>query len=309
MVFMPLLNQILVLFMILLVGLIIYRLKVIDETFINGLSRLVIDVTLPALIITSMSFDFSREILWESGQLFVISLGLYLGSWLLSIILLYKFEIGPKANDIFQFMLVFPNVGFMGYPVINAIYGDIGVFYASIFNFTYGLLVWTLGVWIFRRREGDSFSFKWSSILTPGFIAVIVGFIFFLFSVELPGPINQTLELLGGTTTPLSMLLVGALMARTAISDIWRQYRLHLIGMVRLIVIPLIALIVVKPLGLSDIMLGVVVLLAGMPAAANTAIFAERYGGDAEIGAKIVFITTFFSIITIPGLVFILESF
>ncbi|AZR72119.1 hypothetical protein BBF96_01145 [Anoxybacter fermentans] len=300
--------QILVLFMILLIGFIIYRLKVIDEHLIGGLSRLIMDVTLPAMIITSMSFDFSREILFKSGQLFFISLGLYFFSWIIALLVTWKMKITDRERDIFQFMLTFSNVGFMGYPVIGAIYGKLGIFYTSIFNFTFGLVVWTLGVWLFRRREGENFTFHWRMFLTPGIVAVLIGFGFFLFSIKLPYPIFHTLDLLGSTTTPLSMLMVGALMGKSAIRKMWKNKQIYLASFVRLVVIPFFTLILVLPFKFSETMLGVIVILMGMPAAANTAIFAKRFGGDAELGAEVVFISTLFSIVTIPCFLFLLKA-
>lgn len=305
----PVFNQILVLFFILLIGFIVYRLRVVDDKLIDGISRLIIDVTLPALLITSMNFDFSREIFLESGQLILLSLILYLLSWGIAVIVTKRMKISNKLKDIFQFMLIFSNVGFMGYPVINAIYGRTGIFYAAIFNFTYGLLVWTLGVWIFRRNQGESFSFHWKVLLTPGMAAILLGFIFFVLSFRLPSPIYHTLEILGSTTTPLSMLIIGALIGRAKFAAIWSQKKMYFISVIRLIILPLLTLLLMLLLGFRGTILGTTVVLVGMPAAANTAIFAGRYGGDAELGAMVVFITTLFSIMTIPGLVFLLQFF
>ncbi len=307
MALLPIFYQILVLFMVLLVGFIIYRLKIVDDNMISGLSRLVMDITLPALIITSMSFDFSREILNETVQLIFLSLGLYILSWFISILVVKAMKLSGKTKDIFQFMLIFSNVGFMGYPVINAIYGRIGVFYTSLYNFTYGLLVWTLGVWIFRRNEGNKVSFQWKAVLTPGFVAVILGLGVFLFSIKLPQPIYQTLEMIGGMTTPLSMLAIGAIMGRSTVKGLWKNYRIYLVSLIRLLAIPLIVLVITVLFRLSPLITGVSVVLMGMPAAANTAIFAERFGGDADYAAQIVFLSTLFSIITIPGLVLLLN--
>ncbi len=305
----PIFYQILVLFLITLVGFILYRLKVVDDELITGITRLVMDVTLPALIITSMSFDFSREMLWEIGQLLMISLGLYLFSWIIAIIVTSRLKISDKYKDIFQFMLIFPNIGFMGYPVIDAIFGKQGLFYASIFNFTYGLVVWTLGVWIFRRREEKGFKFEWKRLLTPGMIAVLIGFIFFLFSIKLPYPIAYTLEMIGDITTPLSLLVIGALMGRSAIKEIWNNGLIYLTNILRLLIIPILVLVICMAFGLSGTLLAVSVILAGMPAAANTAMFASRYDGETDLAARIVFLSNLLSLVTIPGLVFLLQLF
>ena len=149
MVLLPLFYQILVLFFIVLIGFSLYRLKVVDDHAVTVMTRLVIDVALPAMIIISMNYDFSWEILWKSGVLFVVSLLIYLGSWFFALGLNRVLKLKEQKAGIFEFMLTFPNVGFMGFPVIEAIYGKLGVFYTSIFNVSFSLLVWTLGVGMF----------------------------------------------------------------------------------------------------------------------------------------------------------------
>lgn len=303
----PLFYQILVLFLILLIGFLIYRLKVIDDQMISGLTRLVMDVTLPAMVIISMNYDFSREILKESVEIFLLSLILYGVMWLLSMGVTKVLKSGPRPASVYQFMLIFPNTIFMGYPVIGAIYGKLGIFYASIFNLTFNLMAFTLGIWLFRRNEGQGLKLNWKLFLTPGIIGTLLGYLVFLTSFNIPYPIHRALELIGGMTTPISMLVVGALMGRTRIKEIWQNGQTYVIAFVRLIFIPLATLAVLRFIPMSPEMLGVTVVLMGMPSAANTAMFASRYGGDAELASRGVFITTLFSIVTIPAVVFLLK--
>ena len=303
----PLFYQILVLFLILLVGFLIYRWRVVDDHMITGLTRLVMDVTLPAMVIISMNYDFSREIFKESVQIFLLSLILYIATFLLSIFVMKILKCEHRAANVYQFMLVFPNTIFMGYPVVGAIYGKLGIFYASIFNLTFNLMVWTIGVWLFKRSAGEGLKLNWRVFLTPGIIATILGYLVFLFSVKIPFPIHRTCELIGNMTTPISMLVVGALMGRTKIAEIWRKGKTFIIAFVRLICIPLLTLLALRFTGVSASMLGVTVILMGMPSAANTAMFASRFEGDAELASRGVFITTLFSILTIPALVFFLK--
>lgn len=304
----PLFYQILVLFFILIVGFGVYRLKVVDDQGITALSRLVMEVTLPAMIIISMNYDFSREIMWESGKILLLSLVLFLVSGLFAMYMTRFFTVDERAASVYQFMLIFPNIGFMGYPVIDAIFGKLGVFYTSIFNLSFSFVVWTLGVWLFRKNEGGSMQFHWRLLFTPGIASTLLGFIIFLFSIQLPYPIYRTLELVGGITTPLSMLVVGALMGRSPIKTIWNNPKVYVISAIRLLVIPLIVLALMRLGGFAAMTLGVTVVLLGMPGAANTAIFAERYGGDADLASRCVFLSTLFSVVTIPLMVWILKG-
>lgn len=305
----PLFYQVLVLFFILLVGFAVYRLKVIDDKGITALSQLVMEVTLPAMIIISMNYDFSREIMWESGKILLLSLVLFVLSGLFAVWMTRLMKAEKRAASVYQFMLIFSNIGFMGYPVIDAIFGRLGVFYTSIFNLSFSFVVWTLGVWLFRRNEGESMRFNWRLLFTPGIGSTLLGFLIFLFSIKLPYPVYRTLELVGGVTTPLSMLIVGALMARSPLKLLWNNPKVYLMSAIRLLVIPLLVLFCMRYGGFTAMALGVTVVLLGMPAAANTAIFAERYGGDADLASRCVFLSTLFSVVTIPLLVWILRLF
>jgi predicted permease len=267
------------------------------------------EVTLPAMIIISMNYDFSREIMWESGKILLLSLALFVISGLFAVYVTKFLQVDQRAASVYQFMLIFPNIGFMGYPVINAIFGKLGVFYTSIFNLSFSLVVWTLGVWLFQKNNGESMQFHWRVLLTPGIASTLLGFLIFLFSIKLPYPIHRTLELVGGVTTPMSMLVVGALMARSPIKAIWNNPKVYLMSAIRLLVIPLIVLGLMRLGGFATMTLGVTVVLLGMPGAANTAIFAERYRGDADLASRCVFLSTLFSVMTIPLMVWILKMF
>lgn len=310
MAFLPLFYQIFVLFMLIMIGFIIYRLQIVDDQMVAGLTRLILDVTLPALILISMNFEFSPEILQESILLLFISLVIFLGSWAFGVGVTRLTKGSNQWKAVYQFMLVFPNVGFMGYPVIAAVYGKLGIFYTSVFNLTFGLVVWTLGVWIYQSKADEGkFSFRWRSLMTPGIIATVVGFVLFLSSFKFPEPIFKTLEMLGGITTPLSMITVGAMLGRSSLQKIWGTFSIYLFSFFRLLVLPVLVLLIMLPFGFSKIMLGTSVVLMGMPAAAYTAMFAARYQGDADLASRVVFLSTLLSIITIPSLVFLIRFF
>ncbi len=301
-------NQTLILFMLLLVGFIIKRLKIIDEHFNKNLSNLIIYVTLPALIINSMDYDFSVERLGQVGTVFVISIVSYFVMVLLSYLILKFIPVADSERDIYQFILIFANVGFMGYPVIDVIFGSEGVFLAAIYNLIFNLLLWTIGVMIISRSRQEDKGIDWSHLLNPGIFAVFIGFFLFIFSISLPQPISATLEILGSTTTPLSMLVVGAILAQVKLGDIFSNFKLWLISSIRLVGLPLLFLFILKvmPWEINSLIMGIIVVLTGMPAAANTAIFAEEFGGDAALASESVFLTTLLSVLTIPLIVYFL---
>ncbi|MFA9399151.1 MAG: AEC family transporter, partial [Clostridiaceae bacterium] len=203
-----------------------------------------------------------------------------------------------------RFTAVFSNCGFMGYPIVSSIYGDIGVFYAAIFNITFNILIWTYGLALFTG-ENEYKNIK-KVIYNPGIIAVILGLIMFMFSIKIPSNLFNALDLVGSTTIPLSMLIIGSSLSKMKFKDMVNGKDVYYSSFVRLILLPLIVLFVMKLLNLSDLVIGIAVIITAMPAAANTTVFAEKFGKNASFASKCVLISTVLSAITIPLILLIL---
>ena len=142
--FFSLLNQILVLFFMMAAGYAARKAQVLNQETIKGISLLILQVTLPSLIVSSMQFPFSMELLYTSLLIVGISIVTY------GVIILFsRFYVrmvkaeGTKA-DVLQFVLVFSNVAFMGFPIVSVLYGDLGIFYTALFNIPFNLLLVTL---------------------------------------------------------------------------------------------------------------------------------------------------------------------
>jgi len=268
----------------------------INPSVNRSLSELLINITLPSMIIASFNFKFSKDMFNIGISLFLISLIIHLSLLIIGKILYKRFN--ENEMKVLWFITLFSNCGFMGYPVVESIYGKIGLFYAALFNIPFNILMWTAGVFIFSGK-GDFKSAK-KALLNPGIVSVFIGLFIFIFSIQLPIPIQKTLELVGSMTTPLSMIIIGSTLADSKITSIFESKSIYFGTIVRLILIPIITFVVLKYFGLKDFYLSIPVIITAMPAAANTVIMAEKFGGDAEFASKIVFLTTVISAVTIP---------
>lgn len=291
-------NQVSVLFILLIVGFAIKKLRIIDDSLNKGLVNFLVYVALPSLAISSMCIEFSREILINCGVLLILSVIIIAFSIVFSIIIPRLFKIDGKAAGVFRFCTIFSNWGFMGFPVVNALYGKTGVFYAVIYGMPFPVLLWTLGVAIIGERCRERTDYK--NLLNPGIVAAVIGLTIFLFSIKLPWPVLRSLELLAGTTTPLSMIVVGSILGNMDIKTVFKDIKVLGISIIRLVVLPLIVLLALKLMNFEHILMAIPIIITAMPAAANTVILAQKFNGDAELGSKIVFISTALSMITIP---------
>lgn len=289
-------NQIMVLFFIMIVGFYARKKKIINAEINKGLTELLLNITLPAMIITSFNLEFSGDMLKKSGEVLLWTLGLFILYYIIGMIFFGRY---PKAiSSVLIFSAMFSNCGFMGFPVIESIFGKEGVFYASIYHMPFSILLWTVGVSLFSKEKDKSAMKK--AFLNPGSVSIYIGLILFLFSIKLPIPLGKTLDMLGDVTTPLSMIVVGAILGEMNIKEVFSSFPAYYSSIIRLILIPFVVMGVLKLAGVSGITLGVLVMLSAMPVAANTAIISSKYGADSVFASKCIFISTVLSTLTIP---------
>lgn len=298
------LRQVVVLFSLIIIGYIVKKLKVVNASIKKDISNLVINVTLPAFILSSMTSNFSREILSNSMTLLVISFSMYIFAILIGIVFSKMLRLKQDEKNIYRYIIAFSNCGFMGYPIVDAVLGSQGVFYAAVFNLGFTSFVWTYGVYILRGGKSNDDNKSWKekvmTILNPALVAVVFGFAMFIFGIKLPFIISEPLDLIGRTTTPLSMMLIGFILSEVHIKDIVSGYKIYLLSFMRLLFMPLAMYYLLTLLDYSGYLLQIPVLIAAMPAAANTAIISSKYSGNYKLASKGIFITTLLSIVTIP---------
>ncbi|MGH4125170.1 MAG: AEC family transporter [Clostridium sp.] len=291
-----LVNQVMVLFIIMMVGFYAKKKKFLNNIVDKGLSELLLNITLPFMIVTSFNIKYEATMVSNAQKLLIYSFLIHISLVFISKMLFFKFP--SNKQQVFRFITIFCNVGFMGYPVLESIYGSIGVFYAAIFNIPFNLLVWTVGVMLYTGEK--DFKSMRKAITNPAIIAVIIGLILFAFSIRLPLPIENSLKLMGSTTTPISMIIVGSMLAEIEFKNIFSDLSIYYVTIVRLLIVPMIVYVVFNFLKVDELLTNICVILQAMPAAVITAIIAEKHGGDSLLASQCVFITTIISVITIP---------
>lgn len=294
-----LLNQVLIIFFIMLVGVYAKKRNIINEKMNKDLTVVLLNLSIPLYIIASFSFDFSKDMLLNIVIVFIFGMLIHPVCYFVGKILFSKSRGEDKTIQIFS--IVFSNCGFMAFPILDSIYGKAGILYGSIFVATFNIYIWSLGVKLFSK---DTHTFKIKNIFNPGIVSVLIGFLLFMFSIKLPFPVQRCFELVGATTTPLSMIITGVIVADVNIKKLFTTKSVYYLALIRLLLIPIIASVILKFFGVTDIVLGVCVLIAAMPVAAMCTVFAERFDGNSEYASQNVFITTILSLITIPLIAF-----
>ena len=289
-------NQVLILTLIILVGFYARKRNIINEKISKGLSDILLEITLPLLIISSFNYKFSRDMMLGSVKIFIYSFIIHIVLIFSSKIFLCRFK-GDKQK-ILRAVMIFSNSGFMGYPVIESIYGKIGVFYTAIFNVPFNLIFFSYGAMLFSGRKDKKGVLK--AFASPGNIAVYIGLIIFIFSINIPKPIYSAINMVGSMTTPLSMIIVGSMLAEQKAKEVFSEISIYYVSLLRLIAAPLISFAVLKLIHADALLIQISVMIEAMPGAVLVAVFAQKFNLDAKYASKAIFITTFLSIFTIP---------
>ncbi|KEH99120.1 transporter [Clostridium botulinum C/D str. BKT12695] len=290
-------NQVIILTILILVGFYAKRKGYINEQVNKGFSDILINITSPCLILISFSFKFSPQMLMNIWKIVLYSSIIHIILFILGKIMYTKYQDEDKKN-VLKFLTLFSNCGFIGYPVLQGVYGNMAIFYASVFSIPYNLLLWTYGVGLFCKGKDSVNLIK--QLLSPSLIAIFVGFIMFLFSIKLPYPIYRSVEMLGNMTAPIAMMITGVALANIKVRDIFLGKNAYYPVVSRLVILPLIIYCILNALNVDNFLMEVCVVIEAMPPASLTVVFAEGYKGDVDFAARCTFLSTIVSVVTIP---------
>lgn len=300
--FINVINEIIALVLLILLGFICYKIKFFNQQSSQMISGLVIKVTLPLLIIVSMNQTFTNELMYNTISLIGISCVTYLIIILLAEIWSRKTKKPHEQSAVLKWLVIFGNCSFMGYPIINALYGSIGVFYAAVFNMIYIFLMFSYGVAILQKGYMKT---SWKSLINPGMIATLIGFALFAFKITLPHILLKPMQMASDMTIPLALILTGISLAQIPLRELVRPVDIWITSFIRLIIFPVIILLILPPFQLNQYLIAVPTILMGTPAALTAGAFALNYGLDDQLASKGVVLSNFLSIITLPALVWI----
>jgi len=286
------------LFVLIAVGFGARKYSLIKDKHVHLISHILVNVSLPALTIASMQVPETVKTMGIVDQMLIVAVAYYLAAFAFGLLLCRFLPTTPEEKGVFQFMLVFPNSMFMGIPVALAVLGQSSLFYVILFNVPFYFLVFTLGIWLLARGRPGKIDLK--VLLSPGLVAAIVGLALFLFQYTLPSPVQSGLDLIGSATTPLAMIVVGAMLATLPLSRLAGDWRIYLTTALRLVIFPVAAFLILSPFVSDHLLLGVAVLMIAMPVAANSVLLSEEYGVDATLASQGVFISTVLCLATIP---------
>ena len=309
------------LFSLLVIGFFIYRKGFVDEHFNRGLSWLVVNITNPALILGSLASagDIPQQTVM---RIVIYGIGFYLMLPFLAILIVRICGIPKEQRGTVQLLAIFSNTGFMAIPIMMTLFGDLSVFIINIMNLPFNFLIYTYGVYLIQKdirerkkaqmesagkTEKDSgVKIDWKLFFTPGIVASFIALILYFLKIQLPQIATETFKFIGDTTPPLTMLLLGTVLAEQPLKGAFSNVRLNIAMILKLFLMPLLGFVTAKLVFTDPVIIAITVLTYAMPCGSMCVMLSKNYNGNTKTASSGVVFTTVLSLATIPLVYFLL---
>ncbi len=306
------------LFLCIIVGFIAAKQKILNEDTIDKLNVLLLNITFPFMMISIFNIELTSQILNSFIPLFLFGI-IYQSLLFIFVVVFIKLvKIDKNQKQVTMFAMVFTNTGFIGIPLIASVFGSEALLYASLLNIPFNITCFSFGVYLLQPKNTNVISIK-QILLKPTMVGIWIGCILMLSQLIIPGTfevdgkivrlpafLTRTINMIGNITSPLAMIIVGASLAETKFKNVFTNYKLHAFAFVKSIIAPFLIYLVLKPFIINELILVIVVIFSGLPTATLATVLSEQFKHDYVYASELVFITTLYSLITIPLLLIVI---
>lgn len=293
--------------MMALAGFLCRRRKILNYHTDQVITQLMLYITLPALILYSLNTSLTLVILTDLFYLvmmssFILTVSIFLAAWLRK-----KSRLPAKQKSVYEALIIFGNQGFIGFAIIYVLMGEEGIIYLTFFNIVYLILIWTYGIYLFTKNKKKV---NWKGLyFNPGIMSTLIGLAMMLLPFNWPGPLLATFESVGKMTIPLSMILIGSMLADMRWYELQtysKNLYIWIATSCRLLLLPLLLIIFIF-FQIPYPLVVIAVLTSATPSASTISIYAQKFGGDPEFASFGVIVTTLLCMLTIPMLYSLLQ--
>lgn len=302
------LSQMLMLFAMMLVGYFIWKMRWFDESAYQKLSKIVVNILNPLLVI----YGVTGKEATGSARLILLNIGFVIFYYTLLIVVgvLVVIILRPKKSEkkLYRLMTLFPNVGFMGIPVITSIFGMESMIYVVFYMLGYNLLLYTYGMVLARKAGEDAGVYQessvkggqWKKLINAGVVASVAAVVIFWFQIKLPVAVIDFCDYMGNAVIPLSMLLIGMSIAKVDLKTIFTKPRIYAYTLIKMLFVPVVMISLLKAFPMNETIFGVFILQLAMPVGSIVTLIAKENGADEITCTNGTVVTTLASILTIP---------
>ena len=288
-----------------LIGFYLGKKGVLDSATKNKMSTIVLMFTSPALCIASVTTLKERN---DSLVFTLLLIGaiLYMVLPFIGWIVAKTLRVGKDLTGTYMCMIIFSNTAFMGYPVVQALFGDEAIFYTLILHMPFNILFYSLALYLFGKDAGKGVKFEVRKLLNTGFISGLLALLIYFLNWNMPELLAEPLRFVGNTTMPLSMIIIGASLSSYSLKEVFGTPRMYLLTLIRLVIMPIIVFALISLITDNTMVIHVGTVIAAMPVASMVAMGSAQYEKQGKHAALAVALTTITAMITIPLVALIL---
>lgn len=299
------LRQTIIMLMLILTGVICSKTKIISKETNRDLSKFVLQVVNPIVIFTSYQMEYRGELV--RNLLITFALSVFAFVIMIGAAYIFIRKKDGREADIERFSTIYSNCGFMGIPLMHALFGDEGVFYLTAFITVFNLIVWTHGIILISGERDMKRVAK--VFYSPTIIAIVLGIITFFAQIKIPSVPMAALDFIADMNTPMAMLVSGVTIAGTNIVKLVKKPRVYYISFLKLLAIPVILVAVMSFLSVDEKVRMTVIVAASAPPAAMCTLQCIRYNRNSLYASEIFAAGTILSVASLPIVVKMAESF
>ncbi len=301
-------EQMIMLAVYVILGIIGVKCGVLNKDALNHISKFIMKMALPIMIFTSMPEGTEASALIGAMPVSVIIICMYIVIYITSTAIVKIFKVKGDSACVYKAATLFGNVGFIGMPLILAVYPGAGMLYLAIYTIIDQTLLWTFGMYLttpMEKRKVIGVKKVITMILNPAVIAIMLSLIFVFAGLKLPDVLDTTLNRVGQVTTPLSMIYIGGLFCYFDIRKYLKKAELYFIVICKMLIFPVILAAVLGIFNVATDIKVTLALLAGLPTMTSVAMFANANGSDGNYATAAAFITTVCSMLTLPAVSYV----
>lgn len=305
--FFVILQQLFIFTFFVFIGILCVKCKILDESALDSMSKFIITITMPIMLVCNLLSGPSFENLTNSLPIFIVYLLCFIFLYLFNCFIVRIFHFDAQKSNMYKALATFSNAGFIGIPLILAIFGKEGGIFMSLCTIVDQLMLWTLGIKL--TSNTNKFNLKsLKNFLNPALIAIVISLIGVVIGLKLPKTLLMALGPIGNMTPALSMIYIGGLFCFSNVREYLKKFDIYMLIFFKMLFFPVIIWVILKFVPVSVNIAKTVVLLCALSSMSSIAIFAKKYDNYPEYAVAAVLITTAFSIITVPLISFLISQ-
>ena len=300
-----LLTKMVIFVVLMVIGYIGARTKLLNSEFTKAASKLTLNVCMSATILNSVIANPPQL---SGGELAKVMLACFVSvgfGYLISALVVRLLPFQRERKPLMELLISVTNTMFIGVPVAEPIFGSQAVFYIAMSCIPFNVFLYTYGVWR-MNQSGERVKLNWKDMVSVPLIATMAALLIFVLNIPMPGVVKELCSTLSAATMPMSMLVIGSSLGGVSLLDAFKEKSLYFVSLVRLVLVPLLTLPVLRLITADPVLLGAMVIIAGCPSGIVVTVLAIQYGRDAEYTSKGILLDTVLSMVTLPALVYFL---